>query len=110
MARINFDVEKRRNHQNRGRRDFFVRKFCTTNDEEGVCLNISKEMKSLFSIALQTVATQFSIYFIHPIPASSVSRHVCTDELTRFSLASLTGKLVTLSIVMSGLVPRAFGA
>jgi len=88
----------------------------TTSDEEEVSFDVIKEAKLLLSIALPTVATQCSIYFIFTMTASSVGRKLGTEELASLSLASLTGNLVCLSIVMGvltaadTLMPRAFGA
>mmetsp|Transcript_15317 Transcript_15317/g.20195 ORF Transcript_15317/g.20195 Transcript_15317/m.20195 type:complete len:526 (+) Transcript_15317:225-1802(+) len=88
----------------------------STLDDKEVSFEIIKESKLLFSIALPTVATQFSTFIIYPLTASSVGRNLGTEELASFSLASLTGNLVCLSIIMGvmtaadTLMPRAFGA
>jgi multidrug resistance protein, MATE family len=75
-----------------------------------------QEARLLFNIALPTVAVQFSIFFIYPQTASAVGRNLGTEELAGFSLASLTGNLSCLSIMMGiltaadTLMPRAFAA
>jgi len=73
-----------------------------------------QEVRLLVNIALPTVAIQFSIYFIYPQTASVVGRNLGTEELAGFSLASLTGNMSCLSIIMGvltaadTLMPRAF--
>jgi len=73
------------------------------------------EAKLLFDIAIPTVAVQFSAYFIYPQTASAVGRNLGTEELAGFSLASLTGNLTCLSIIVGALtaldtlMPRAYG-
>jgi MATE family multidrug resistance protein len=73
------------------------------------------EAKLLFKIALPTVVAQFSTYFIFPQTASAVGRNLGTEELAGFSLASLTGNMMCLSIIVGALsaldtlMPRAFG-
>jgi MATE family multidrug resistance protein len=73
------------------------------------------EAKLLFNIAIPTVVVQFSAYFIFPQTASAVGRNLGTEELAGFSLASLTGNMMCLSIIVGALsaldtlMPRAFG-
>jgi MATE family multidrug resistance protein len=73
------------------------------------------EAKLLFKIAIPTVLVQFSAYFIFPQTASAVGRNLGTEELAAFSLASLTGNMMCLSIIVGALsaldtlMPRAFG-
>lgn len=58
------------------------------------------EAKLLFDIAIPTVAVQFSAYFIYPQTASAVGRRLGTEELAGYSLASLTGNLTCLSVIV----------
>lgn len=77
--------------------------------------NLLDEARLLLNIAIPTIAVQFSIYFIYPQTAAKVGRDVGTEELAGFSLASLTGNLTCLSVIMGvlsasdTLQPRAFG-
>lgn len=69
----------------------------------------------LLGIALPAVAVQFSVLFIFPLTASTVGLELGTEELAGFSLASLTGNLTILSVMVGALtaadtlMPRAFG-
>ena len=78
-------------------------------------IDIFHEAKLLFDIAVPTVAVQFSAYFIYPQTASAVGRNLGTEDLAGFSLASLTGNMLCLSIIvgtlsaLDTLMPRAFG-
>lgn len=84
-----------------------------SNDDDEA--SILHEAKLLFQIAIPTVAVQFSAYFIYPQTASAVGRNLGTEELAGFSLASLTGNLLCLSVIVGALsaldtlMPRAFG-
>ena len=77
--------------------------------------NLLDEARLLLNIAVPTIAVQFSIYFIYPQTAAKVGRDVGTEDLAGFSLASLTGNLTCLSVIMGvlsasdTLQPRAFG-
>lgn len=77
--------------------------------------SLAKESWLLLSLAMPAVAVQFSILFIFPQTASTVGRHLGTEELAGFSLASLTGNLTILSVMVGALsaadtlMPRAYG-
>mmetsp|Transcript_36266 Transcript_36266/g.79339 ORF Transcript_36266/g.79339 Transcript_36266/m.79339 type:complete len:546 (+) Transcript_36266:79-1716(+) len=77
--------------------------------------NLRAEVRHLLSIAIPTIAVQFSIYFLYPQTASVLGRTLGTQELAGFSLASLTGNITCLSVIMGvlsasdTLQPRAFG-
>jgi MATE family multidrug resistance protein len=77
--------------------------------------SLAKESWLLFSIAMPAVAVQFSVLFIFPQTASTVGRQLGTEALAGFSLASLTGNLTILSVMVGALtaadtlMPRAFG-
>ena len=72
------------------------------------------ELTQLFQIALPTVAVQFYTHIIFPITASYVGRNLSTDDMAAFSLASLSGNLTCISIIIGTLSasetlqPRAF--
>ena len=78
--------------------------------------SLVKEGWLLLSIATPAVAVQLSVLFIFPQTASIVGRQLGTEELAGFSLASLTGNLTILSVMVGALtaadtlMPRAFGA
>ena len=86
------------------------------NNEEKNASSFLQETKLLFDISVPTVAVQFSAYFIYPQTASAVGRNLGTEDLAGFSLASLTGNLMCLSVIVGALsaldtlMPRAFGA
>ena len=77
--------------------------------------NFARESKMLLKIAIPAVAVQLSAFFIFPQTASSVGRTLGTDALAGFSLASLTGNLTILSVMVGALtaadtlMPRAYG-
>ena len=83
-----------------------------TNDEN---FSVFKEAETLFHIALPTSLVQFSLYFIYPETASAVGRSLGTKDLAGFSLASLTGNLTCLTVMVGvlsaadTLMPRAVG-
>lgn len=83
--------------------------------KNNVSINLRHEAKLLFKIAIPTVVVQFSAYFIFPQTASAVGRKLGTEALAGFSLASLTGNMMCLSIIVGALsaldtlMPRAFG-
>lgn len=73
------------------------------------------EIKLLVNIGLPTSLVQLFVYFVFTQAASSVGLLLGTVDLASFSLASLTGNLFCLSIIIGGLsasdtlMPRAFG-
>jgi multidrug resistance protein, MATE family len=77
--------------------------------------NLARESNMLLKIAIPAVAVQFSVLFIFPLTASSVGRTLGTEALAGFSLASLTGNLTILSVMVGALtaadtlMPRAYG-
>jgi MATE family multidrug resistance protein len=77
--------------------------------------DLAHETWLLFSIAIPAVAVQFSVLFIFTLTASTVGLQLGTEELAGFSLASLTGNLTILSVMVGALtaadtlMPRAFG-
>ena len=83
------------------------------NDEKD---SLAKEGWLLLSIAAPAIVVQLSVLFIFPQTASIVGRELGTEELAGFSLASLTGNLTILSVMVGALtaadtlMPRAFGA
>jgi MATE family multidrug resistance protein len=85
------------------------------NNEKEHASSFLQELKLLLEISVPTVAVQFSAYFIYPQTASAVGRNLGTEELAGFSLASLTGNLMCLSVIVGALsaldtlMPRAFG-
>ena len=87
----------------------------TVDDLDAPKNSVFHEAKLLFDISIPTVAVQFSAYFIYPQAASSVGRNLGTEQLAGFSLASLTGNLMCLSVIVGALtaldtlMPRAFG-
>ncbi|KAI2504544.1 MatE-like protein [Fragilaria crotonensis] len=78
--------------------------------------SLAKEGWLLISIAAPAVTVQFCVMFIFPQTASTVGRELGTEQLAGFSLASLTGNLTILSVMVGALtaadtlMPRAFGA
>ena len=78
--------------------------------------SLAKEGWLLISIAAPAVTVQFCVMFIFPQTASTVGRELGTEHLAGFSLASLTGNLTILSVMVGALtaadtlMPRAFGA
>lgn len=77
--------------------------------------NLARESSMLLKIAIPAVAVQFSVLFIFPLTASAVGRTLGTEALAGFSLASLTGNLTILSVMVGALsaadtlMPRAYG-
>ncbi len=82
--------------------------------QEETYFDAISELSMLFQIALPTVAVQFCTFIIFPITASYVGRDLTTDDMGAFSLASLSGNLTTISIIIGilsaseTLQPRAF--
>jgi MATE family multidrug resistance protein len=76
--------------------------------------NLYYELKELFNIAIPTVAVQFCTFIIFPITASYVGRNLNDNDMAAFSLASLSGNLTCISIIIGTLSatetlqPRAF--
>jgi MATE family multidrug resistance protein len=74
------------------------------------------EAKLLINIALPTVIVQFSLYFLYPQAASAVGRNLATQDLAGFSLASLSGNMICLAMIIgvlsasNTLMPQAFGS
>lgn len=72
------------------------------------------EMRSLFHLALPTAAVQFCTFFIFPMTASAIGRSLDPEYLAGFSLASLSGNITCISIIVGSLTacetlqPRAF--
>lgn len=87
----------------------------TDDGDDSSTTSFLAEAKLLLDIAIPTVAVQFSAYFIYPQTASAVGRNLGTEELAGFSLASLTGNLTCLSVIVGALsaldtlMPRAYG-
>lgn len=86
----------------------------TSNKSPRLSFNLYYELKELFNIAIPTVAVQFCTFIIFPITASFVGRNLSDDDMAAFSLASLSGNLTCISIIIGTLSaaetlqPRAF--
>lgn len=76
---------------------------------------IVKETSHLLQIALPTIGTQFFGFLLFPQTASLVGRFFGKDYLAAFSLATLSGNMSCLSIIIGTLsasetlMPRSFG-
>lgn len=76
--------------------------------------DIYHELKELSHIAIPTVAVQLCTYIIFPITASYVGRNQAPVDMAAFSLASLSGNMTCISIIIGTLSasetlqPRAF--
>jgi MATE family multidrug resistance protein len=77
--------------------------------------DLAEEAMLLLKISVPSVAVQFGLYFIFPQTASVIGRRLGSEELAGFSLASLTGNLTCLSVMVGALsandtlMPRAYG-
>eukprot|EP00978_Attheya_sp_CCMP212_P013660 scaffold34316_cov40-Attheya_sp.AAC.1 len=95
-------------------RTFMISQQCEVSTSR-IKFDLKHESKLLFDLAIPSVALQLSMYFLFPQTASMIGRHLGTEELAGFSLASLTGNLTCLSIIIGALtatetlMPRAFG-
>lgn len=96
--------------------DDSLSKNATNSPQSSSSFNLAKESRLLFEVAIPSVAVQFSLEFIFTLSASMVGRHLGTEALAGFSLASLTGNLTILSVIVGVLtaaeilMPRAFAA
>lgn len=83
-------------------------------EEESIQFQLLDEMCSLFQLALPTVAVQFCTFIIFPMTASAIGRSLDPVYLAGFSLASLSGNITCISIIIGSLTacetlqPRAF--
>lgn len=79
-------------------------------------MDVLKEAKLLFTLAIPTVAVQLCVFLVFTETASIVGRNLGKTELGGYSLACLTGNLTCLSVVIGCLTasetlsPRAFGS
>lgn len=86
-----------------------------TSSSDKEMTDLAEEARLLFNIAIPTVAVQVSCFLLFPQTASSIGRNLGSEELAGFSLASLTGNMTCLSIIIGALsatetlMPRAFG-
>jgi len=86
----------------------------TKKGEKSIEFHLLDEMRSLFRLALPTAAVQFCTFFIFPMTASAIGRNLGPEYLAGFSLASLSGNITCISIIIGSLSacetlqPRAF--
>jgi MATE family multidrug resistance protein len=77
--------------------------------------SFAQEVPLLFQISLPTVAVQFCTFFIFPLTASAIGQNLKPQNLGAFTLATLTGNMTCVSIIIGTLTasetlqPRAFG-
>ena len=82
--------------------------------DENDRFDLFTEATKMWNIAFPTFVIQFSVFVIFPETASVVGRHLGTEALTGYSLASLTGNLTCLTLIVGvlsaadTLMPRAF--
>ena len=92
----------------------------TLSSPDHKCINESsfglfEEICCLFHIALPTVAVQFCTFLVFPMTASVIGRNFEPEYLAGFSLASLSGNITCISIIIGSLSacetlqPRSYG-